>query len=189
MTFLEAASPPALDPLQGVLAHLPAGAYGTYQGLCQQLATGQSVPSGVMEGLRFLSAVRNGCAYCQTVRLSDVAGQRLLPDDFYDAVRKHDRVEWDAVVEPPWAPVFTMAEDVLSEGVISERTQRQLLDQLAQQDIVLCLFYLEVVGASHRFSRAAGVPESCEMPVAEEQAPRVRPGQLRFTVDGAGRRP
>ena len=54
-----------LDPLQSVLAHLGPGMYGTYEGLCMHLWHSPSVPTWVNEGLRYLSAITIGCAYCR----------------------------------------------------------------------------------------------------------------------------
>jgi hypothetical protein len=153
-----------LDPLQSALAHLSDGMYGTYEGLCQLLWRSPVVPTEIKEGLRFLSATTIGCAYCRTVREVDVAGARLLPDGFYQAVGRGDR-DWEAVVPAPWPPVFEAATQSLADQPISAATmERARAAGVTVPQLVEALFFMLVIGASHRFSVAFGVEESCPLP-------------------------
>jgi hypothetical protein len=153
-----------LDPLQSALAHLSNGMYGSYEGLCQLLWLSPVVPTEVKEGLRFLSATTIGCAYCRTVREIDSAGARLLPDSFYQAVGRGDR-DWEAIVAAPWAPVFEAATETLAGQPISPATlERVRVAGVTVPQLVEALFFMLVIGASHRFSVAFGVEESCPVP-------------------------
>jgi hypothetical protein len=163
MPLIDAADDRILDPLQSVLMHLPGGMYGSYQALCDYMALEPSVPESVKEGLRYVSAARVGCAFCVTVRLPGASGERLLPDAFYDAVLA-DRVDWDSAAPRDWAPVFRMADEVLAGGVISAATGAALKSAYTDAQIVEALFYLLLIGASHRFSRALGIEEACAVP-------------------------
>jgi hypothetical protein len=165
VALLRPAAQPHLDPLQAVLMHLPNGAYGTYQGLCRLLYLDPCVPSAVLEGLRYLSAVGNGCEYCQTVRGRSEAGEPLLDPRFYDVTASPEERDWSAYVGEPWPVVFEMATEVLRDRVVSASTGERLHALLTEAQIALCLFYFELVGASHRFSRAAGIEAACALPV------------------------
>jgi hypothetical protein len=154
------------DPVQSVLALLPAGIYGTYEGLMNQLQFDPLVPSEIKEGLRYLSAVTIGCEFCRTFREVDSSGARLLPEEFYAQVAEGD-LRWDELVAAEWVPLFEMSVEVLSgSGTISERTFARLKESLGDAQIIEALFYLLVVGASHRLSHALGIPAVCQVPVA-----------------------
>lgn len=154
------------DPVQSVLALLPAGIYGTYEGLMNHLLLDPLVPSEVKEGLRYLSAVTIGCEFCQTFREVDSTGARLLPEEFYVKVAE-ENPQWEGLVATEWLPVFEMAVEVLTgSGTISEGTLGRLRENLDDSQIIEALFYLLVVGASHRLSHALGVPAFCEAPKA-----------------------
>jgi len=156
----------AYDPVQAVLAHLPDGIYGTYEGLMNHLLVDPLVPMDVKEGLRYLSAVSIGCEFCRTFREVDGAGERLLPEAFYAQVAAGDP-EWRELVPPQWVPVFEMAVEVLGEGArISETTLTRLKEKLSDAQIVEALFYLLVVGGSHRLSHALGIPAVCSVQVS-----------------------
>ena len=163
MALIESAADREMDPLQSVLMHLPGGMYGAYQALCDYIAIDLTVPENVKEGLRFLSASRIGCAFCVTVRLPGAAGERLLADAFYEAITDHD-VDWDVVAPDGWGDVFRMAEEVLSDGVISDGTGMKLRERHSDPEIVESLFYLHLIGASHRFSKSLGIEEACAVP-------------------------
>jgi alkylhydroperoxidase family enzyme len=153
-----------LDPLQSVLAHLGPGMYGTYEGLCMHLWHSPTVPARVKEGLRYLSAVSIGCSYCVTVRERDTAGARLLSDDFYARVGAGER-NWGELVEPPWHLVFAMAQDVLADRSIADNEVQRARDVgLSNGQIVEAIFFMLLIGASHRFSAAFGVEASCALP-------------------------
>jgi alkylhydroperoxidase family enzyme len=153
-----------LDPLQSVLAHLGPGMYGTYEGLCMHLWHSPTVPTWVKEGLRYLSAVSIGCSYCVTVRERDTAGARLLSDDFYGRVGAGER-SWDELVEAPWHLVFAMAEEVLADRPVSDDLLQRASDAgLTDGPTVEAIFFMLVIGASHRFSAAFGVEASCALP-------------------------
>ena len=109
MSLIEPAPSRTLDPLQSVLAHLPDGMYGTYEGLCNFMLVYPGVPPHVKEGLRYLSAVTIGCAFCREFRESDPGGARLLPDEFYAQVAAGSP-DWDALVGAEWAPLFVASE-------------------------------------------------------------------------------
>jgi alkylhydroperoxidase family enzyme len=161
---LQPASTRVLDPLQSVLAHLGPGMYGTYEGLCMHLWHSPTVPTRVKEGLRFLSAVSIGCSYCITVRERDTAGERLLSDDFYARVGQGERA-WAELVEAPWHVVFAMAEEVLADRPVSADTLRRSSEEgLIDGQIVEAIFFLLLIGASHRFSVAFGVEAACALP-------------------------
>jgi alkylhydroperoxidase family enzyme len=153
-----------LDPLQSVLAHLGPGMYGTYEGLCMHLWHSPTVPTWVKEGLRYLSAVSIGCSYCVTVRERDTAGTRLLGDDFYGRVGDGER-NWAELVEAPWHVVFAIAEDVLAEcPVPDDALRRARAGGLTDGQVVEAIFFMLLIGASHRFSAAFGVEAACALP-------------------------
>jgi hypothetical protein len=154
------------DPVQGVLAHLPDGIYGTYEGLMNHLLLSPLVPMEVKEGLRYVSAVTIGCEFCRTFREVDGSGARLLHDEFYAQVADGD-ARWEELVPVRWVPAFEMAVEVLDEAeTISATTLARLKESLSDAQIVEALFYLFVVGASHRFSHALGIPAACAVPAA-----------------------
>jgi alkylhydroperoxidase family enzyme len=153
-----------LDPLQSVLAHLGPGMYGTYEGLCMHLWHSPTVPTWVKEGLRYLSAVSIGCSYCVTVRERDVAGTRLLSDDFYSGVGAGER-NWEELVGAPWHLVFAIAGEVLADRPVPDAVLQRARDGgLTDGQIVEAIFFLLLIGASHRFSAAFGVEASCALP-------------------------
>jgi len=159
------------DPIQGVLAHLPDGTYGTYEGLMNHLLLSPLVPMEIKEGLRYLSAVTIGCEFCRTFREVDESGTRLLPEEFYVRVAAGDP-SWEELVPVRWAPAFAMAGEVLGgDGVISESTLERVKENLSDAQIVEALFYLLVVGASHRLSHALGIPAACAVPAASAVSP------------------
>jgi alkylhydroperoxidase family enzyme len=161
---LQPASSRILDPLQSVLAHLGPGMYGTYEGLCMHLWHSPAVPTWVKEGLRYLSAVSIGCSYCITVREQDTAGSRLLSDDFYGRIGAGER-NWEELVEAPWPVVFAMAEEVLADRPVSDDSlERARAEGLTEEQIVEAIFFMLLIGASHRFSAAFGVEASCALP-------------------------
>ena len=81
-----------------------------------------------------------------------------------DAVADGD-ARWDELVPVQWVPVFEMAVEVLDEaGTISATTLARLKENLSEAQIVEALFYLFVVGASHRLSHALGIPAACAVP-------------------------
>jgi len=152
------------DPVQSVLALLPDGMYGTYEGLMNHMLVHPTVPTEIKEGLRYLSAVRLGCEFCRTFREVDSAGSRLLPDSFYGRVAKGD-VEWEDVVAFEWAPIFELAEQVLGgDGEIAPETLERARSSFTDSQIVEALFYMLLVGASHRLSHALGIPAVCQVP-------------------------
>jgi alkylhydroperoxidase family enzyme len=138
--------------------------YGTYEGLCMHLWHSPTVPTWVKEGLRYLSAVSIGCSYCVTVRERDTAGVRLLNDDFYSQVGAGER-NWEQRVEEPWHSVFAIAEEVLADRVVTEDAMQRARDGgLTDGQIVEAIFFMLLIGASHRFSAAFGVEASCALP-------------------------
>jgi hypothetical protein len=154
------------DPVQSVLALLPAGIYGTYEGLMDHLLLDLLVPSEIKEGLRYLSAVTIGCEFCRTFREVDSSGARLLPEEFYAQVAE-ENPQWEGLVAAEWVAVFEMGVEVLTGGgTISQGTLGRLKESLDDAQIVEALFYLVVVGASHRLSHALGIPAFCRVPVA-----------------------
>ena len=163
MPIIDSAPSQAYDPLQSVLAHLPDGMYGSYQGLCNFMLIDPLVPMNVKEGLRYLSAVTIGCEFCRTFREVDSDGNRLLPDSFYEQVAA-GTPDWEACIEAKWAPTFQMATEVLGDGEITPRTLERLKADLTDSQIVESLFYLLLIGASHRFSHALGVEATCAVP-------------------------
>jgi hypothetical protein len=163
MSLIEPAPSRTLDPLQSVLAHLPDGMYGTYEGLCNFMLVYPGVPPHVKEGLRYVSAVTIGCAFCREFRESDPEGQRLLPDAFYAQVAAGSP-DWDALVGPEWAPLFVAAAEVLADEQISDATMEKLRERMSEAQIVTALFYMLVIGASHRLSHALGVEAVCRVP-------------------------
>ena len=164
MSMIEGVPSRTYDPVQGVLAHLPDGIYGTYEGLMNHLLLSPIVPMEVKEGLRYVSAVTIGCEFCRTFREVDGSGARLLHDEFYAQVADGD-ARWDELVPVQWVPVFEMAVEVLDEaGTMSATTLARLKENLSEAQIVEALFYLFVVGASHRLSHALGIPAACAVP-------------------------
>jgi hypothetical protein len=166
MALIETAPARTLDPLQSVLAHLPNGGYGLYEGACTFLWNDPAVPVEVKEGLRFLSASRIGCAYCRTVREKDHGGRRLLAEDFYREVAAGSE-EWKQLVGEQWAPLFSLAVEVLDVGQVSPDTVERARRSLSVEQIVEGTFFMLLIGASHRFSRAFDVEETCEVPTTE----------------------
>src|SRR5262249_12897776 len=125
------------------------------------------VPMEIKEGLRYVSAVRIGCDYCRTFRQLDHSGNRLLGDEFYDLAADPEP-SWAEIIPEPWPPVFEMADEVLSKGgAISAGTLERLKARLTEAQIVEALFYMLIVGASHRLSHAFGIPAFCEAPRVE----------------------
>lgn len=163
MPLLDNGPSRTLDPLQSILAHLPDPGYGLYEGACTFLWNEPSVPMEIKEGLRFLSASRIGCAYCRTVRENDFGGRRLLPDDFYSLVAS-GTTDWENLVGQPWAGLFELADEILEHDEASKDTIRHAKHSLSQAQIVEGIFFMLLIGASHRFSRAFGIEESCEIP-------------------------
>ena len=163
MSLIEPGPNRTLDPLQSVLAHLPDGMYGTYEGLCNFMLVYPDVPPHVKEGLRYLSAVTIGCAFCREFRESDPDGARLLPDEFYAQVAA-GAPDWDALVGPHWTPLFAAASEALADEQISDATMERLKENLSDAQIVTALFYMFVIGASHRLSHALGVEAVCRVP-------------------------
>jgi hypothetical protein len=164
MSLIEGVQFRSHDPVQSVLALLPDGMYGTYEGLMNHMFLHPLVPMEVKEGLRYLSAVRIGCEFCRTFRDVDASGARLLPDDFYLGAAEPEP-DWEALVQNPWPRVFEMAEEVLSgSGEISPETHAQANKHLSDAQIVQALFYMLLVGASHRLSHALGIPAVCAVP-------------------------
>jgi hypothetical protein len=163
MSLIEPAPSRTLDPLQSVLAHLPDGMYGTYEGLCNFMLVYPDVPPRIKEGLRYLSAVTIGCAFCREFRESGADGRRLLSDDFYAQVAAGSP-DWDALVGQEWAPLFAAAAEVLADEQISDTTMARLRENLSDGQIVTALFYMLVIGASHRLSHALGVEAQCRVP-------------------------
>jgi hypothetical protein len=159
-----------LDPLQSVLAHLPNNGYGMYEGVCTFLWNDPVVPPEIKEGLRFLSATRIGCAYCRTVREHDYGGRRLLPDTFYAAVASGNE-DWGSLVDARWAPLFEVAAQILKDREVTAATMARAREHLSEAQIVQAIFFMLVVGASHRFSRAFGVEESCAVPSMQVKSP------------------
>src|SRR5262245_59395587 len=152
MAPLASAPSRTYDPLQSVLSHLPHGMYGGYEALCNFMFIDSTVPMHVKEGLRFLSAVKIGCRYCSTVREKDSSGDRLLSDAFYDQVASGDPNCKE--IADPWAAVLRMGAEVLDEGEVSPKTMAELRAHLTEPQIVEALFFMLLIGASHRFSRA-----------------------------------
>jgi alkylhydroperoxidase family enzyme len=175
MASLENAPNRIYDPIESVLAHLPDGMYGAYEGLCNYVQADPLVPPDIKEGLRFLSAVRIGCEFCSQARYSDANGHRLLPDDFYDAAAERE-TPWEGIVDRHWAPVFGMADEVLGNGVISAETMKALKAELTESQIVEALFFMLIVGASHRFSRALGIEAACRVPTELQTTAAQAPG-------------
>jgi hypothetical protein len=166
MSMIEGVPSPTYDPVQAVLAHLPDGVYGTYEGLMNHLLLSPLVPMEIKEGLRYVSAVTIGCEFCRTFREVDGSGVRLLHDEFYAQVADGD-ARWEELVPVEWVPVFEMAVEVLDEaGTISATTLARLKENVSEAQIVEALFYVFVVGASHRLSHALGIPASCAVPAA-----------------------
>jgi hypothetical protein len=163
MSLIEPAGSRTLDPLQSVLAHLPDGMYGSYEGLCNFMLIDPSVPPHVKEGLRYLSAVTIGCAFCREFRESDPDGARLLPEEFYAQVAAGSP-DWDALVGEKWAPLFEMGVEALANEQVSDATMGRLKANLTDRQIVTALFYMLLIGASHRFSHALGVEAVCRVP-------------------------
>jgi hypothetical protein len=60
--------------------------------------------------------------------------------------------------------MFRMADEVLAEGVIRDDTAALLTSTYSQAQIVEGLFFLLLIGASHRFSRALRIEEACALP-------------------------
>jgi hypothetical protein len=175
MPIIDSAPSRAYDPLQSVLAHLPDGMYGSYEGLCNFMLIDPLVPMNVKEGLRYLSAVTIGCEFCRTFKEVDSDGNQLLPNSFYEQVAA-GAPDWEACIEAKWAPTFEMATEVLGDGEITPRTLERLKANLTDSQIVESLFYLLLIGASHRFSHALGVDATCPVPTrllagAEAAAP------------------
>src|ERR1044072_8378588 len=129
MSLIEPAPSRTLDPLQSLLAHLPDGMYGTYEGLCNFMLVYPGVPPHVKEGLRYLSAVTIGCAVCRGFRESDPGGARLLPDGSY-AHGAAGSPDWDALVGAEWPPLFVAAAEVLADEHISDATMARLRSHL-----------------------------------------------------------
>lgn len=169
MPLIDSAPARVLDPLQSVLLHLPGGMYGAYQALCDHIGLDPIVPEGVKEGLRYLSATRVGCAFCVTVRLPGVAGGRLLTDDFYEAIEA-GRTDWTAIAPPGWDDIFMMADEVLIDGAVSAATGRLNKARHTDAQIVEALFYMLLIGASHRLSRALGIEAACLVPTTMQTA-------------------
>jgi hypothetical protein len=167
VSLIETAPSRQLDPLQSVLAHMPNGMYGLYEGLCMYMWVDPAVPTEIKEGLRFYSAATIGCAYCQTVREQTRDGARLLPDSFY-AGASSASPRWEELVGDEWAPVFEMAAEVLRNDVVRPQTMERLRRHLDDTQIVESLFFLLVIGASHRFSRAVDVEQACLVPTRLE---------------------
>jgi hypothetical protein len=174
MSMIEGVSSRTYDPVQSVLALLPDGMYGAYEGLMHHMLLDPAVPMEIKEGLRYLSAVTIGCEFCRTYREVAPTGTRLLPDRFYEAVADGDP-RWDELVPARWAPVFEMAAEVLGEsGTISPPTLTRLKETLSDTQIVEALFYLLLVGASHRLSHALGIPATCTVrPTRHLASPRL----------------
>lgn len=183
MPLIDSAPARVLDPLQSVLLHLPGGMYGAYQALCDYVGLDPAVPEGVKEGLRYLSATRVGCAFCVTVRLPGAGGARLLPDDFYDAIAA-GRTDWDAITPPGWDDIFRMADEVLIDGVVSAGTGREMKARHTDAQIVEALFYMLLIGASHRLSRALGIDAVCLVPTTMQAALDATPMVLSHGTDG-----
>jgi hypothetical protein len=170
MSMIEGVSTRTYDPVQTVLAVLPDGIYGTYEGLINHMLLDPIVPMEIKEGLRYLSAVTIGCEFCRTFRQVDRSGGRLLHEDFYNRAAEQDP-SWQEIIPDPWAPVFEMAAEVLSEGgPISPRTLERLKENLSDAQIVEALFYMLVVGASHRLSLALGIPAVCSTETVSSRA-------------------
>jgi hypothetical protein len=167
MALIESAAPRTLDPLQSVLAHLPNNGYGLYEGVCNFLWNDSAVPVEVKEGLRFLSACRIGCAYCRTVREKDHGGRRLLAEEFYSDVAGGSE-EWPRLVGETWAPLFSLAVEILAIGQASPETLRRARESLSIEQIVEGTFFMLLIGASHRFSRAFDIEETCDVPSIEQ---------------------
>jgi hypothetical protein len=164
MPLIEGTPTRTYDPVQSVLALLPDGIYGTYEGLMNHLLLEPAVPMEVKEGLRYLSAVTIGCEFCRTFREVDESGARLLPDEFYDRVAEGE-TQWEEIVPAPWAPVFEIAAEVLGDsGEIAAETFDRVRATFSEAQIVEALFYMLLVGASHRLSHALGIPAVCSVP-------------------------
>jgi hypothetical protein len=129
-----------------------------------------AVPPEVKEGLRFLSATRIGCAYCRTVREHDHGGRRLLDDAFYEAVASGSS-DWSGFVGMKWAPLFDLAGEVLDGGEVSPSVVARAREGLTDEEIVQATFFMLVIGASHRFSRAFGVEAACPVPTTIRSEP------------------
>ena len=141
------------DPIQGVLAHLPDGTYGTYEGLMNHLLLSPLVPMEIKEGLRYLSAVTIGCEFCRTFREVDESGTRLLPEEFYVRVAAGDP-SWEELVPVRWAPAFAMAGEV-------HALERALRDHAVSAENL----------TGHRLSHALGIPAACAVPAASAVSP------------------
>lgn len=149
------------DPIQSVLALLPPGIYGTYEGLMDHMLVDGLVPMEIKEGLRYVSAVRIGCEFCKTFRQSDRAGERLLAEKFYRRAAEPEPM-WTDVVPNAWVAVFEMACEVLSgSGVVDPASLDKARRDLDDAQIVEALFYMLVAGASHRLSVALDLPAAC----------------------------
>lgn len=163
MPLLDPAPNRVLDPLQSVLSHMPSGMYGSYEGLCQFMWIDPLVPPAIKEALRFLSACRIGCAFCQTVKETGRDGDQLLPDAFYEDVQKGEP-GWERHIDTEWHGLFEMAEHVLFEQRIPDDTMSKYRDDYSPAQMVQALFFMLVVGASHRFSVAFGLEDACPVP-------------------------
>jgi hypothetical protein len=164
MSMIEGVPNRTYDPVQTVLALLPDGMYGTYEGLMNHMLLNPAVPMNVKEGLRYLSAVTTGCEFCRTFREVDSSGERLLSEDFYVRVAEGDLC-WDQIAPAPWSPIFELATEVLSDkGEIKRQTLESAKNTFSDAQIVESLFYMLLVGASHRLSHALGIPAVCNVP-------------------------
>jgi hypothetical protein len=147
---------------------MPDGMYGTYEGLMNHMFLHPDVPTDVKEGLRYLSATRIGCEFCRTFRAVDSSGRRVLSDDFYVQAAEAEP-DWRGLVRSPWCRVFAMAEEVLAgDGEISPETYAVAKEQLTDAQTVQAIFYMLLVGASHRFAHALGIPAVCAVPSLEQ---------------------
>jgi len=164
MSMIEGVPNRTYDPVQTVLALLPDGMYGTYEGLMNHMLLDPGVPMNVKEGLRYLSAVTIGCEFCRTFREVDSSGERLLSEDFYIRVAEGD-LRWDQIALAPWSAIFELATEVLSdEGKIERQTLERARANFSDAQIIEALFYMLLVGASHRLSHALGIPAVCNVP-------------------------
>jgi hypothetical protein len=171
MSMIEGVPSRIYDPVQSVLALLPDGMYGTYEGLMNHMLLDPTIPMEIKEGLRYLSAVTIGCEFCRTYREVDPSGSRLLPEEFYARVAEGE-TEWETIAPAPWAPVFQMAVEVLGDtGEIAPRTLERVKASFTDTQIVEALFYMLLVGASHRLSHALGIPAVCSVPATPGTSP------------------
>jgi hypothetical protein len=72
--------------------------------------------------------------------------------------------EWTSLVDPMWAPLFEIAGEVLDDHEVSADSMKRAREHLTDAQIIQAIFFMLVIGASHRFSRAFGVEEICEVP-------------------------